>query len=76
MKHTWNALARVLAGVMAMGALAVGVAAEPDDKPSPTDKFKNLEFREIGPATMGGRIDDMAVVESNPSTVYVGTASG
>jgi len=25
---------------------------------------------------MGGRIDDVAVVESNPSIVYVGTASG
>lgn len=40
------------------------------------DKFKNLEFREIGPAVMGGRIDDFAAVESNPSIVYVGTASG
>ena len=25
---------------------------------------------------MGGRIDDFAVVESNPNIVYVGTASG
>ena len=41
-----------------------------------TDKFKNLEFREIGPAVMGGRIDDFAVVESNPNIVYVGIASG
>ncbi len=44
--------------------------------PSPMDKFKSLEFREIGPAVMGGRIDDFAVVESNPSIVYVGVASG
>jgi len=43
---------------------------------SATDKLKNLEFREIGPAVMGGRIDDFAVVESNPNIVYVGTASG
>jgi photosystem II stability/assembly factor-like uncharacterized protein len=41
-----------------------------------TDKLKNLEFREIGPAVMGGRIDDFGVVESNPNIVYVGTASG
>jgi len=41
-----------------------------------TDRFKNLEFREIGPAVMGGRIDDFAVVESDPNIVYVGTASG
>jgi photosystem II stability/assembly factor-like uncharacterized protein len=40
------------------------------------DKFKALEFREIGPAVMGGRIDDFAVVESNPNIVFVGVASG
>ena len=38
--------------------------------------FKNLKPRSIGPAIMGGRIDDFAVVENNPSTVYVATASG
>lgn len=38
--------------------------------------LKNLQFRAIGPAIMGGRIDDIAVVESNPSTYYVGTATG
>jgi len=43
---------------------------------SAADKLKNLEFREIGPAVMGGRIDDFAVVESNVNVVYVGTASG
>jgi photosystem II stability/assembly factor-like uncharacterized protein len=36
----------------------------------------NLEFREIGPAVMGGRITDVAVVESKPQVFYVGTASG
>ena len=41
-----------------------------------TDKLKNLEFREIGPAIMGGRIDDVAVVESNPNIAYVGPATG
>lgn len=36
----------------------------------------NLAFREIGPAAMGGRVDDVAVVESNPSIVFMGLASG
>ena len=40
------------------------------------DHLKGLELRNIGPAIMGGRIDDFAVVEGNPSTFYVGTASG
>jgi len=37
--------------------------------------LKNLRFREIGPANMGGRIDDFAVVENNPSIVFAATAS-
>ncbi len=43
--------------------------------PTP-DQLKNLKFREIGPANMGGRIDDFAVVESNTNIVYAATASG
>jgi photosystem II stability/assembly factor-like uncharacterized protein len=35
-----------------------------------------VKLRNIGPANMGGRIDDFAVVESNPDVVYVGAASG
>ncbi len=33
-------------------------------------------FRPIGPAIMGGRIDDFAVVENNPHIIYAATASG
>ena len=35
-----------------------------------------LQWRNIGPANMGGRIDDFAVVESNPHIIYCATASG
>ena len=35
-----------------------------------------LTWRPIGPASMGGRIIDLAVVESDPTTYYVATASG
>ncbi|MCK4363541.1 MAG: hypothetical protein KAW85_01955, partial [Candidatus Aminicenantes bacterium] len=35
-----------------------------------------LRWRCIGPSNMGGRIDDFAVVESNPKIIYAGTASG
>jgi len=38
--------------------------------------MKNLRFRSIGPATMGGRVDDIAVVESDPRIIYVGAAAG
>jgi photosystem II stability/assembly factor-like uncharacterized protein len=38
--------------------------------------LKHLQWRSIGPSIMGGRIDDFAVVESNPATFYVGAATG
>ncbi len=41
-----------------------------------TPVLNGLDLRNIGPANMGGRIDDFAVVESDPHTIYVGTASG
>jgi photosystem II stability/assembly factor-like uncharacterized protein len=66
----------ILCVLVLFGGLTNAAWAGPADQPSPTDKLKALEFREIGPAVMGGRIDDFAVVESNPSIVFVGVASG
>jgi photosystem II stability/assembly factor-like uncharacterized protein len=43
---------------------------------TPEIAMKNLRFRGIGPATMGGRVDDVAVVESDPRIMYVGSAAG
>ena len=54
----------------------VAIADPAPIPPSPMEKFKSLEFREVGPAIMGGRIDDFAVVESNSNIVFVGVASG
>jgi photosystem II stability/assembly factor-like uncharacterized protein len=61
-----------------------GLSAHADQVPRPAaappaaaaDPFPGLKFRNIGPATMGGRIDDLAVLESNPAVFYVGTATG
>ena len=38
--------------------------------------FDSLYFRSIGPATMSGRISDLAVYEANPAIFYVATAHG
>ena len=38
--------------------------------------FDSLHFRSIGPASMSGRISDLAVYDANPSLYYVGTAHG
>ncbi len=51
-------------------------APAPTTQPDYSSIFKALRFREIGPAAMGGRIDDFAVVENDPDIIYVGTASG
>src|SRR5690606_4107781 len=38
--------------------------------------FDGLRMRQIGPAGMSGRVTSIDVVLSNPSVMYVGTASG
>lgn len=40
------------------------------------DLLDRLPLRNIGPANMGGRIVDLAVVESDPNTMYVAAATG
>jgi photosystem II stability/assembly factor-like uncharacterized protein len=53
--------------------------APPAPEPKPIDYdaiLKNLRWRELGPAIMGGRIDDFAVVESDPRIIFAGIASG
>ena len=62
---------RLVLSLVCLALTAVFVVAQPADDP-----FKALEFRNIGPALMGGRVDDVAVVESDPATYYVATASG
>ena len=38
--------------------------------------ISHLEYRELGPALMGGRISDLAVVESKPQIFYIATGTG
>ncbi len=42
----------------------------------PEEALNGLGFREIGPVIMSGRVVDLAVVESNPTTFYVAAATG
>ena len=41
-----------------------------------SELFERLEWRNIGPASMGGRITSIAGIPGNPAMVYVATASG
>ncbi|HSL20497.1 MAG TPA: hypothetical protein VK886_03115 [Vicinamibacterales bacterium] len=38
--------------------------------------LRSFRWRSVGPASMGGRVDDIEAVESNPSVYYVGFATG
>ena len=74
----------IIAAAAALFAAAVAPAA-----PSPraaragaresaldTKLMKELTWRSIGPANMGGRISSLAVLESKPSTFLVGFGTG
>jgi len=70
----------VLCTVIALSGLSAHAQApRPAAAPATTasaDPFPGLQFRNIGPAVMGGRVDDLAVLESNPAVFYVATATG
>ncbi|HZU22224.1 MAG TPA: hypothetical protein VE998_05280 [Terriglobales bacterium] len=38
--------------------------------------LKNLKLRPIGPAIMGGRIDDLTALEGDSKVIYIGAATG
>ena len=63
-------------GMPGAGASSRAPPPAPPINASTDPLLKNFTWRAIGPANMGGRIDDIAVVESNPSTFYVGFATG
>jgi photosystem II stability/assembly factor-like uncharacterized protein len=54
-------------------------SATPVSSPTPMtyqSAISSLRFREIGPATMGGRIDDIEVAPNDSRIIYVATAAG
>ncbi len=69
-----------LCGVAGRALVAQGPPPAPPLPPpinqSDDPVLKPFVWRAIGPANMGGRVDDIAVVESDPSTIYVGFATG
>src|SRR5687768_9481202 len=68
------ALLVVLAAAFAGQSLVVRSAQSGGD--GSAGPFDTLHFRSIGPASMSGRVADLAVYEANPSIYYVGTAHG
>lgn len=62
--------------VVLCAVLAVGLLRAQPGAPVTADDFTGYRFRNIGPAAMSGRFVDMDVVESNPYTMYVASATG
>jgi photosystem II stability/assembly factor-like uncharacterized protein len=76
---TWVALGLCAAGgtaIIAQGQQATVPPLPPPINQSDDPLLKRFVWRSIGPVNMGGRLDDIAVVEANPSTFYLGYATG
>jgi photosystem II stability/assembly factor-like uncharacterized protein len=59
------------------GTLLLAVASARAAAQTPAGALvKDLQWRNIGPANMAGRVTDIDAVESNPAIVYMGAASG
>lgn len=67
-------LSALVFGVAFAGSVVYGRSAAATQ--AAVDPLDTLHFRSIGPATMSGRISDLAVYEKNPSIYYVATAHG
>jgi photosystem II stability/assembly factor-like uncharacterized protein len=75
MSYLSRRLCLALASYIVFAQAAAGPAAQapPDPAAAILDR---LTFRSLGPAVMGGRVDDLAVLETRPSVIFAGFATG
>src|SRR4051794_30124554 len=71
----YRLLAAVAAAALAFGGPSL-IARAQSGGGAPAGPLDALHWRQIGPASMSGRISDIAVYEENPNIWYVGTAHG
>ena len=64
----------LLFGCLVAGASAI--SAQSATKQLQSADLSSLQWRNIGPARPSGRVTDLAVLESRPSTFYAATATG
>src|SRR5258708_38863132 len=57
-----------------LGLFALTVLADAQTNPDPR-LLARWQWRNIGPATMGGRVSDIAGIESDPNLIYLATGS-
>ena len=78
---TRDSLRSVLAVVIALVGVSPLPALRAQNTPSNSDSanqdvFKNLNFRNLGPAAAGGRVTAVVGVSDNPALYYAGAAAG
>jgi len=56
-----------------LGSSAFAASSKPNDT---TKVFRNVKFRNIGPAIAGGRVSSVQGIPGNPDVYYVGSAAG
>lgn len=68
----------LIACLLALPAFGSAAADPPSNSGAsvPPDVFKNLKFRDLGPATAGGRVTSIVGIPGNPNVYYVGTGGG
>src|SRR5688500_1836941 len=65
-----------LARFVVLVAATMLASAAVDAQPSDSALFAAFRWRNIGPASMGGRVVDIEALDTNFATVYVASASG
>ena len=73
--HRIQRLSAALVPLVAVLAMAGATVAQTPSQRA-AQAVTALDFRDIGPAVMGGRVADIAVVESDPRIFYVGLGAG
>ena len=77
MQSLFSAVLAAFTILFASSAFAQNKSDDTKDQPLfSNETFKSMAFRSIGPAYMSGRIADIAVDQTNPSTWYVAVGSG
>src|ERR1051326_4377205 len=66
----------VAVGILWAQGRGGGQPAIPPPNRATDPLLRGFEFRSIGPATMGGRVDDIEGSEKDPMILYVGFATG
>ncbi len=66
----------LLVGLSAARGSSQSASSGQEPGKAQTDVFKNLKFRNLGPAIAGGRVTSVVGIPGDPNIYYVGAASG